>query len=391
MSNNRIYYAIQQVAIRGDAFTSSYIPVRGLQSVGITTNFNLAQVFQIGQLALYENIEEIPEVQITLNKVLDGNIPIYCLATRDAVSPKLTARANTSCVVNLGIFSDDAISANGTPTTNMETSGMFVSSVRYQFPKDGNFSEEVTLMGNNKVWRYDARVLNSDVNNWKNTAGVSVAGAFTGDESPVKNVARRQDIKFGTSTSGSLDAAGAVKDIAITILPREIPGISSSGTNNMVGNYAHINNISTSVTLNRENNTELGRRAAWFKTPTFPAEVTTEIECMATTGDGISATEAGILSLNNTSLVCGSYSGNLSNNTIRIATCEGLRIYCGTKNKLSSVNYTGGDTGGGNVNVSYSYRTFNDFVVLHTGENLGTLGNYSSGFATATGQVAYLV
>ena len=54
--------------------------------------------------------------------------------------------------------------------------------------------------------------------------------------------------------------------------------------------------------------------------------------------------------------------------TIRVATCEGTRIYLGRKNKLSSVNYSGGDAGGGNVSVSYTFTTFNDFTVMHSGD-----------------------
>ena len=33
--------------------------------------------------------------------------------------------------------------------------------------------------------------------------------------------------------------------------------------------------------------------------------------------------------------------------------------------RLSSVNYGGGDAGGGNETVSYTYTTFNDFTVSH--------------------------
>ena len=39
-----------------------------------------------------------------------------------------------------------------------------------------------------------------------------------------------------------------------------------------------------------------------------------------------------------------------------------------TKNKLQSVNYGGGDTGGGNVSVSYTYSNFNSFAVTHSGD-----------------------
>jgi hypothetical protein len=44
-----------------------------------------------------------------------------------------------------------------------------------------------------------------------------------------------------------------------------------------------------------------------------------------------------------------------------------MQIDLGTKNKLTSVNYTGGDTGGGNATVTYSYQTFNFLKVTVAG------------------------
>ena len=74
-TNNRIYYAIQQVKL---GFGDNKQVVHGLQSAGITTNFNLEQVFEMGQLAIYQNVENIPEIEVTLNKVLDGaKIQLY--------------------------------------------------------------------------------------------------------------------------------------------------------------------------------------------------------------------------------------------------------------------------------------------------------------------------
>ena len=78
MPNNRIYYAIQQVSM-GPA--GSEVELHGLQSVGVTSNFNLEQIFELGQLAIYENAETTPEVEVTLQKVLDGYPLIYTLAT----------------------------------------------------------------------------------------------------------------------------------------------------------------------------------------------------------------------------------------------------------------------------------------------------------------------
>ena len=152
-------------------------------------------------------------------------------------------------------------------------------------------------------------------------------------------------------------------------LPKEIHGITSSGTNekDANGNFgAHINNITISADLGREQILELGRKAPYHRYATFPIEVTCEVECTAVSGDMISATEEGILSgLGAGANNCAGDSGNLSNATIRIATCEGTRIYLGKKNKLASVNYGGGDAGGGNATVTYTYSTFNDFTVMH--------------------------
>ena len=41
----------------------------------------------------------------------------------------------------------------------------------------------------------------------------------------------------------------------------------------------------------------------------------------------------------------------------------GTVIDLGEKNKLSSVSYSGGDTGGGNATVTYSYSNFNVLTV----------------------------
>ena len=57
MANNRIYYAIQQVSFGKNSAgrLGTKTAAHGLQSVGITTTFNLEQVFELGQLAIYEN------------------------------------------------------------------------------------------------------------------------------------------------------------------------------------------------------------------------------------------------------------------------------------------------------------------------------------------------
>ena len=386
MANNRIFYACQQVGLQidgADPANSSFAAVHGVQSVGITTNFNLSQVFELGQISIYENIEDIPDVEVSMTKVMDGTPPIYCLATRGASTPSLSGRQNQKSVFALGIWPDTNDSANGAPHSQVECSGMCVSSMSYNFPLEDNFTEDVTLVGNHKVWHGDSRITTGgQTAEAYGTVALDFTGAFTdAGEDPSGlttggGVNRRENLLFGTSAGGAdaeamsgVNGDGYHRNSDLCCLPKEIHGITSSGTNekDANGNFgAHINNITISADLGREQILELGRKAPYHRYATFPIEVTCEVECTAVSGDMISATEEGILSgLGAGANNCAGDSGNLSNATIRIATCEGTRIYLGKKNKLASVNYGGGDAGGGNATVTYTYSTFNDFTVMH--------------------------
>ena len=354
MANNRIYYAIQQVAL--GTVGSTMTPIHGLQTVGITTNFNLEQVFEMGQLAIYQNVENVPDIEVTLNKVLDGYPLMYVLATEKgtsvaaglvAVNPSIAGRQNARCDMQLAVYSDTNVSASGSSFNAVTCSGMYVSSVSYTFPVDGNFTEDVTLVGNNKVW-----------------STVAVSGSFNNTDSPIaaQGVARRQYLDMGESR-----------------FPSQIPGIGAGGVNAAIGGGsgygAHFQNITVSCDFGREAIQELGTFAPYHRFVTFPVEVTSEFEVVAISGDMINATESGYYSgLTGTTVATPSDTGctarhNLLDQTIYLKTCEGTKIYLGTKNKLTSVNYTGGDTGGGNVTVTYSYTTYNDFVVAHSGGN----------------------
>jgi hypothetical protein len=354
-TNNRIYYAIQQVKLgRGNAKQA----VHGLQSAGITTNFNLEQVFELGQLAIYQNVENIPEIEVTLNKVLDGYPLLWVLATEAgsgvntdlvASTPTLTGRQNARVDMELSIYPDTQTAADGNARNTVVCSGMYPSSVSYTFPVDGNFTEDLTLVGNDKIW------------------GSTAQGAFDeeSNDAPaaVQGVNRRQHL-----------------NMAACRFPTQIPGINNQGINvaqsSGLGFGTHFQNISVSTDLGREAIFELGTFAAYTRYVTFPVEVTSEFEVLAISGDSINATEKGyykgdytyggtysVAGVNDTG--CANPRFNLLDQRIYLETCEGTKIYLGKKNKLTSVNYTGGDTGGGNVTVTYSYSTFNDFVVVH--------------------------
>lgn len=371
--NNRIYYAVHQVGLKGDG--TDYIwtsgnAVHGVQSVGISTNFNLEQVFELGQLAIYENIEEIPDVEVTLNKVLDGYPLMWHMATVDATVPTLAGRSNSKTMFALSVFNDTQETSVGTNESVVACSGMYVSSIGYTFSTDDNSNEDLTLVGNQKIWLNQP----GHGDTLASLPDPSFDGAFGSNlDAPIGSggVQRRQDVIFTAAiVSGNtgLDINNMAADANTTILPPEVFGISNSGTNEKSsgGNFdTHISRISISADLNREQINELGRKGPYFRNVSFPVEVSCEIEVTATSGDMVSATEGGIYTVD--AGVCADQ-GNLKDRTIRVATCAGTRIYLGTRNKLASTNYTGGDAGGDNVSVTYAFTTFNDFTVIQSGD-----------------------
>jgi hypothetical protein len=300
---NRIYYAVQQAGIGGTT-------IHGLQSVGISSNFTMSNIQELGQISIYDTKEDNCEVQVSLKKVLDGNPLIYVSAVGNGT---LAVCSSQRCTFNLSVFDDNTCSwAVGTPMSQLTCTGLYVSSAKYTFNTEGNFEEEVTLVGNHKTW-----------------AGGSFNGTSTNTDIPASafGVSRRQDILLSSCA-----------------LPTGMPANS------------HISSISTSVSLNRESLYKLGKKYPYFRPAVFPAETSTEITINATSGDGISMSEVESSCARN---------DNTCKETITIVACEGTSIALGSGNRLASVNYSGGDAGGGIVKVSYTYKGYNDFTVTH--------------------------
>ena len=348
MANNRIFWAVKQVGV-APVGEGTFTEIHGLQSVGITTTFNLEQVFEIGQLEIYENIEGTPDIEVTMEKVIDGYPLIYHLCTQGSTSNSLSGRQNGESIICMAVFGDTNDSATGVPETKVAMSGLFVSSLGYNIPVEGNCTESVTVVGNNKEWFGGA-----------DNSIYTFNGAFTTNADTPQSatgVQRRENVVFDY-TATSLDANGQVVDSGATVLPTEIDGISSSGTNNRDSSgefVSKVQSISVSTDLGREELFQLGRRNPYFRFVTFPVEVRCDIEVTATSGDLISATEAGVLGNGN----------NLSNQTIRVYLEDSTGLNLGPSNKLSSVTSGGADAGGGNEVIQYSYSNFNSLAVAH--------------------------
>lgn len=324
--NDRIFYAVQSVAIvpEGNAITVDAI-ARGVQSVGLNANFTLDQVFETGNLDIYANIEDVADVEVTLEKVIDGHPLLFSMASNNLCRTNLVAASKAKSDVYLAVFQDTDTDASGSSPTNVcWNSGMYTSNVSYSYSVDGNATESITLVGNERFWNDTANETGETANgNWS-----SSYDPWTADAAPQSGVVRRVDVDLSAST---------------------LPGIVKSQGGDKTGdNNFHVQSISVSCDFGQENINELGRFGPYAKFTSFPIEVTCDFEVIATSGDLQTVSGNGT---------------NLVGEEIEIKDNSGTVLTLGTNNKLSSVSYSGADTGGGNATVSYSYTNFNSLLV----------------------------
>lgn len=343
MTNNRVYWPIKAIGI-APLGSTSYVTVHGAQDVGLNTNFNIESIFEIGQSSAYQRVEDVPDIEVTIEKVIDGYPLIYHLATRGYTINSLLGRQARRCSLAMSIFGDAQDSASGVPVAQVDCSGLYWSSLTYTFPVDGNCTEAVTLVGNDMTWKTSAYTFSGSL--FDNTDNPLA------EDSGLGGVQRRQHFLWATNEV-TLDNNGMVAATDASIFPPDIDGISSSGTNFADADNvhpAHVQTVTVSVDAGREDLNELGHKKPYFRYLTLPVPVNTEIEVLTTRGHMVNAIGD---------------ADNTTDRSIRIKLREGLFINLGTKNRLNSVTMGGGSAGGGNDTCTYSYSNDNDFIITH--------------------------
>jgi hypothetical protein len=352
-SNRRVIFSNSCAGIAADG-SNSFTPIKGLQSFSTSINFNLTPYNEIGQTSLYENVEGTPDVSIQMSKLLDGYPPLTCLVTQGATEATLISRAAQKCIFGFAVHMDTVSAATGVPLSETLCSGAQLASLSFNFPSDGTFTEDVSLTALEQVFKTGSFLL---TNFGTATFGNDVPASLYGSG----GVQQRENLIYFTNAAlTTLDANGSYDTDEITLLPQLIDGITASGANAVGsdGFTAHVQNISVSADLGREDIFELGRRTKYAQFANPLNEVTTSITTLATLGSQLTATEAGVYGDGN----------NLRNYTIKIRCEEGLLVDCGTQNKLASQEYGGGDAGGGNAQITYSFTNFNDLTVRHVAD-----------------------
>jgi hypothetical protein len=228
------------------------------------------------------------------------------------VSRTLTSQNSTiwsgDFITNVGTANKTICIAIGDDTAPLLTSnlaqiyctGAGISGVTYTFPVDGVFTEEVTFVAQHKQI---------------GGCGISIS------EDTTSQAKTRQ--------------------------------YYSSGAPSLVTSAGNLTNITISASINRENLFKLGQWQSYHNYPNLPAEVTVEFEVSATSLDGVGIT---------TVASCASPTGGAFDpQDITLDICG--KTFTMEKCKLSSVTYGGGDTGGGNATINFTYTTYNSLEV----------------------------
>jgi hypothetical protein len=383
MSNFRIFYACQAVGIKpcfqsgGSTIdTSAVEPLHGVQSVGMNTQFPVDSVFELAMQQIYQNVENISEVEITLEKVFDGYPLLYHAATVNTTATNLQARAKERSCVSLGIYPDDQEFATGIAPVEVYCSGTYLGNIGYNFTTDGNFTESLTLVGNSRQWFTSAGGSGNPVG-FSHTNGQLTDGIFrvngSGDYPQNLDLLGTPSVNALNDSAAFARFKGGVQRrqhfrMDKSIIPQSIfgaaktilPGNAYEGTYPNGKPKVHIQSVSISADFGREDIVELGAKTPYYKASNPTIEVTCDFEVIATSGDFVNALEAG-----DPGLALTPYRGeNTKEERIKLVIHDGTIFDLGRKNKLQSVSYGGGDAGGGNVSLSYSYRNYNELTVL---------------------------
>lgn len=286
--SNRIFYAVQTVDVDGVN--------TGFQSVSVNASVDFEQVFELGCLEVYENLEGVPSVEITAERAFPATgttlYGSYGGATGTA-SAQVAAAAIARPNVNMEVANDNIVPY--VSNAFVAATGTYVSSWSCNFPVDGFATESTTLVGNSLSW---------------NTGSGRDVGSNCQTTCTSGLVIRRQDV---TGYGG-----------------------------------ARLQNVSYNLDIGREDLFELSSKSPYFRAATFPIEVTSDWEYLAVAGtSGLAFEES-------------------DNNDI--TSCQSLDFFgglvgAGAKARLTATNYSGGDAGGGNATMAYSYVTYNELSV----------------------------
>jgi hypothetical protein len=329
--------------------------LNGVQSVGISSTVEFEQLFELGHLEIFENVEGVASCEVTMERVLPAGSPTLFELLAD-----VSVRVGTSHTYQTGSFASDrgfslrlvinpfGLDALATGTTNTAKASVglqvdgYTSNYSITAGTDSPVTESLTMNG---------ITLTALPSGGTATDKITRPGGGGG------TVFRRQDVDaYIQMISGATQAAFAPNAYNTNLF---VPRAQS---------------VTLSIDVGREDLLQLGQKGQYLKYATFPLECTAEIEY------NIDATPTGVAG-------AGYAPMGFQENAIEFEPtgCDinpasgylvGMRLLrtepCGGSSysttwvtvsgaKLVSQNFSGGGTDGSVLSVSESYNAYNAF------------------------------
>jgi len=321
----RIYYGLHSVSVTAfdtcNNSNSSGSCGSLMQSVGVNASTEYDQVFELGRVGIYANIEGIPTAEVTVERAMTYETfgRLWSLGGGDPQTID-----NVTYRIDMGIRPEAGCSSSAA-SGFVQCNNAVLSSYTMNFSTDGPLTESATFIGNQIGW----------------TSGVAGLTETDPDDPPSGIVLNRQHVVGGGPFSTDANA---------------------------------LQSASFSISLDREDVIALGDRYPVLRPINFPVESTAEFEYLA----GGEGTTYGLSFNQNDSggQVPGGVAGQKRGVFLGVSlgaqsTAVPKYIFL-EKAYLVSSNYSGGDAGGGNATITHAYTSY---------EGLGVSTSLPSGVA----------
>lgn len=325
---NRVFYACQAVFVDG-----TYL--KNVQSVGVDYSADAESIYDAGRSQAFGDRYNKPEVTITIERHLrSGDTPFYTTGTSSYEASYLLKNGNLGIAgwtglkeyeIGLTYASDETISGS---IDSVKFEYCLVTEISYSFSVDGIFTESISLVTNNFT---------------KQSAGSVPSLGETGTLMRKQNFDNENSI-FPTE----VDAAIKIDD------QRAIQSIDI----NLSVSYSELADTGFWRGSNQGNNPSEQNKYKYIETP---IEVTCEINALAR-----KSVQQDILVKDNNFMTFPTPSRQI------VLKFDNIIFDLGEKNYCTGIGFSGGDTGGGNVEVSFSYTNDNNDYMPYTNATIVT-------------------
>jgi len=311
MGNKRVFYACQGLALDGE-------PLRGVQNVSVRTDNNNHVVDEWGSHKIHNHYVDTPKSTISLSRIMTfGDHPIVTGSITGSGNSIATNHGRKLCLYFVSDTAESGVDSTAESPNYVFFRNVSVNSISYGMTTDGYLTEDVEFISYYKTYNSgecdisDMDILKKNVQEEDNYDG-----------RPIK----RENI------------------------------LSVTGGGDLIQSFNV--NIPFNIQTVDEFGTAFSRDVKKYRYATYPIATSYSVTEIYQSG-GFDTIEFGQQKINCNDI-------DLPKKSVQtIVTCSGTGFYLELGNcNLESMEYGGGDTSGGNANMTYNYTCYNSGLLL---------------------------